>query len=121
MVSSLLSFHLKYFARYFVHQFAVSSIVLVLILLFSLCCSPNMDHEKLKTVCSWDSACIIILIIHLQTTPICEDCEDLDPVITVHYATADAIDNCLALATFNTVGPANGVPRLARGIGSTTT
>ena len=77
-----------------------------------------MDHMK---VCSWDSAYIIILIFHLQITPIHCDDDDLDPVITVHFSSADDIDNCLSLTILSTVRLASGVPRLARGIGSTTT
>ena len=85
--------------------------------------AEDMPHEK---VCSWDSACVIILIIHLQTTPehcdmhCDQDCYDDDPVINIHFSSEAEIDNCLSLATISTVGPNNDVPRLARGIVSTT-
>ena len=85
--------------------------------------AKDMPHEK---VCSWDSACVIILIIHLQTTPehcdmhCDQDCYDDDPVINIHFSSEAEIDNCLSLATISTVGPNNDVPRLARGIVSTT-
>ena len=81
--------------------------------------AKDMAHEK---VCSWDSACVIILIIHLQTTPRHCDmhCDDDDPVINIHFSSEAEIDNCLLLATINTVGPNNDVPGLGRGIVSTT-
>ena len=81
-----------------------------------------MDQEKLdEAVCSWDSACIIILIIHLQTKPMLYDYDDVDPVITVNFASATNIHNCLSLGTLGTVGqPGSGVPSLSQGMGSTT-
>ena len=81
--------------------------------------AKDMAHKK---VCSWDSACVIILIIYLQTTPCddMDDIDDIDPVIDIHFASNASIDNCLSLATLSTVGPANDVPSLTRGIVSTT-
>ena len=49
-----------------------------------------------------------------------QDCYDDDPVINIHFSSEAEIDNCLSLATISTVGPNNDVPRLARGIVSTT-
>ena len=71
------------------------------------------------TVCSWDSACVIILIIYLQTTV--TPCDDgVDPIVDIRFASDASIDNCLSLNSLRTVGPANDVPSLRRGIVSTT-
>ena len=73
--------------------------------------AEDMAHEK---VCSWDSAYVIILIIHLQTTPehCDQDCYDDDPVINIYFSSEAEIDDCLSLGTISTVGPNNDVPRL---------
>ena len=72
-----------------------------------------MAHEKVR---SCNSACVIILIIYLQTTP----CDDMDPVINIHFASDASIDNCLSLRSLSTVGPDNAVSSLTRSIVSTT-
>ena len=56
-----------------------------------------------------------IIFIHLQTTFI-QDNDDIDPAMKVHLSCAANINNCLSLPVLNTLGPANDVPRLARGI-----
>ena len=51
----------------------------------------------------------------MEEETLCKIDDDGDPGIQINFADATSIDNCLALASLATVGPASGVPVLTRG------